>query len=333
MSEHLASLEELRYAYRLLLLREPDVDGFEHFARKIQADGLTTRQLVGEFVGSAEFAKLHELLQPVTALEQSPRLSWQPCTHSSLSSANFRHWAATLRERQPRPHRKIWEWCYIAQALYERGYLVDGNRGLGFAVGTEPLVALFASMGCRIIATDLDFTSASKGGWTKTHEHAENIGILNERGICRAEKFAANASFATVDMCNIPSDLGGFDFIWSSCAIEHLGSIDAAAVFVRSAMRCLKSGGVAVHTTEFNCDSETETITHGKDVILRTADFKGLRAMLASDGHDVGEIDFTLGESEEDRYVDEAPFKGPSHLKLRIGGFASTSFGMIIRKN
>ncbi len=333
MSEQLASLEELRYAYRLLLLREPDMRGFEHYARKIEADGLTTRQLVGEFVGSAEFARLHVPFQPLTALEQSPRLRWQPCTHSSLLSANFRHWTAALRERQPRPHRKIWEWCYIAQALYERGCLADGNRGLGFAVGTEPLVALFASMGCSITATDLDFTSASEGGWTKTHEHAENIGVLNERGICGTEKFAANASFRIVDMCNVPSDLDGFDFLWSSCAIEHLGSIDAACAFVRTAMRCLKPGGIAVHTTEFNCDSETETITHGKDVILRKTDFQGVRALLANEGHDIGEIDFTLGESDADRYVDEAPFKGPSHLKLRIGGFASTSFGMIIRKN
>lgn len=42
--------------------------------------------------------------------------------------------------------------------------------------------------------------------------------------------------------------------------------------------------------------------------------------------------DFTLGTSEADRFVDEVPFKGPFHLKSRIGGFASTSFGIIVRK-
>ena len=36
-------------------------------------------------------------------------------------------------------NRKFWEWCAIAQALEERNLLVSGSRGLGFAVGTEPL--------------------------------------------------------------------------------------------------------------------------------------------------------------------------------------------------
>ena len=54
-----------------------------------------------------------------------------------------------------RLHRKIWEFCFIAQALDERGMLARGRRGLGFAVGTEPLPAMFASRGCAIVATDL----------------------------------------------------------------------------------------------------------------------------------------------------------------------------------
>lgn len=48
---------------------------------------------------------------------------------------------------QERLNRKIWEWCYVAEALSERGMLLPGRRGLGFAVGQEPLVALFASAG------------------------------------------------------------------------------------------------------------------------------------------------------------------------------------------
>ena len=51
-------------------------------------------------------------------------------------------------------HRKLWEWSAIAQVLRERGMLSPGKKGLGFAVGTEPLPSLFASMGCYITATD-----------------------------------------------------------------------------------------------------------------------------------------------------------------------------------
>jgi len=330
----LATTDDIRNAYRLLLDREPDPEGFEHFERRIEAEQLTTRNLVAEFISSKEFAKVHGALTfAAPPLLDAPPLKWQACSYASLQSSNFQHWAVRLRERQKRPHRKIWEWAYIAQALHERGHFGGGARGLGFAVGTEPLSALFASMECRVVATDLDLTSATAGGWTRTHEHAENIGVLNERRICDPRQFSANVQFMNVDMRDIPDDLVGFDFLWSSCAIEHLGSIEAAMVFVLSAMRCLRPGGLAVHTTEFNCESDIATIEHGKDVILRKSDFMRLRESLASEGHDVGEIDFTLGSTEADVFIDESPFKGPSHLKLRIGGFASTSFGMIIRKS
>lgn len=328
-----ATIDELTWAYRLLLRREPDAAGFEHYVRKIEVDRLSATELVAEFVGSAEFARLYGSSRPYPSLVDAPPLKWQPCTLASLQSTNFQHWAVQLRERQPRPHRKIWEWAFIAQALHERGCLVDGAQGLGFAVGTEPLAALFAKVGCHVVATDLDLKAASKGGWNRTHEHAANIGVLNERNICDAGKFSDNVRFMNVDMCDVPDELIGFDFLWSSCAIEHLGSIDAALAFVMRAMRCLKPGGLAVHTTEFNCESDTRTIERGKDVIPRKSDFMRLREALVREGHDVGEIDFTLGTSEADLSVDEAPFKGPSHLKLRIGGFASTSFGMIIRKS
>jgi hypothetical protein len=65
----------------------------------------------------------------------------------------FRTWAEKVRpawdpERSGKPvpsHRKLWEWCYIAQVLWERGLLQPGRPGLGFGVGHEPLAALFAS--------------------------------------------------------------------------------------------------------------------------------------------------------------------------------------------
>jgi len=60
----------------------------------------------------------------------------------------------------------MWEWLFIAEALSERNMLVRGRRGLGFGVGREPLVALFASFGPEIVATDLDPARALAAGWT-----------------------------------------------------------------------------------------------------------------------------------------------------------------------
>jgi hypothetical protein len=65
-----------------------------------------------------------------------------PCTQAQLQSEALQQWIPRLRE-SPSLHRKLWEWCYICQALSERDMLRPGRRGLGFAVGREPLTPDF----------------------------------------------------------------------------------------------------------------------------------------------------------------------------------------------
>ena len=82
----------------------------------------------------------------------------QLCSAESLRSPALRAWAERLRPmwaadddgRDVMLHRKMWEWLFIAEALSERGMLAAGRRGVGFGVGQEPLVALFADAGCNI---------------------------------------------------------------------------------------------------------------------------------------------------------------------------------------
>ena len=57
-------------------------------------------------------------------------------------------------------------------------------------------------------------------------------------------------SFRPVDMTRLPADLVDFDLLWSSCALEHLGQPNRGPAFVLDSLRCLRPGGVAVHTTE-----------------------------------------------------------------------------------
>jgi hypothetical protein len=78
-------------------------------------------------------------------------LQSSPCTVRQFQSPVFQKWCARIKWPLDHVHRKGWEWCYIAQALRERGMLQPGKRGLGFAVGREPLVDLFASHGCEIM--------------------------------------------------------------------------------------------------------------------------------------------------------------------------------------
>jgi hypothetical protein len=72
-------------------------------------------------------------------------------------------------------HRKLWEWAAISQALDERGMLADGKRGIGFAVGTEPLASLFASRGATIDATDY---LADDDGWADTGQNAKSLDAI-----------------------------------------------------------------------------------------------------------------------------------------------------------
>ncbi len=182
-----------------------------------------------------------------------------PCTQAQLISPQFQDWGKRLGERPMHLHRKVWEYCYITQALHERDLLRQGLRGLGFAVGREPLAAFFAGQGCEIVATDLAVEEAAKGGWVETSQHAESLEALNGRNLCPADLFRQRVSFRIVDMRQIPADLGTFDFVWSACSFEHLGSLALGERFVFDALRFVKPGGFAVHTTEYNVSSNTRT--------------------------------------------------------------------------
>jgi hypothetical protein len=233
----------------------------------------------------------------------------------------------------PKPfvaHRKMWEWLFICHALAERSRLEPGQLGLGFGVGREPLVALFAAMGCRITATDLDPQRAQAAGWSDGKQYAGTLETLNDHRLCDPELFASRVSFRHVDMNAVPADLTGYDFTWSSCAFEHLGSIDAGIRFVLDQMRCLRPGGTAVHTTEFNLSSNADTVSSGGTVLFRRRDIDALLGRLRDAGF-VVDGDFTPGETPADRHVDVPPFS-ETHLRTTLGEYVTTSVALVIEK-
>lgn len=267
------------------------------------------------------------------------RSRWRPgmplrsgmCRHDQLDSRTFRSWTAALGESWS-PHRKLWEYCFVCQALDERGLLRPGSRGLGFAVGTEPLVSLFASRGCKITATDLAPGDDRVAAWAPSRQWAGEISALNGRGLCEPAVFARNVRFQPVDMNAIPADLGGHDFTWSCCSFEHCGSIELGLRFLLAQMECLEPGGVAVHTTELNLTSNERTIDTGPTVIFRTSDLEWVALELMARGHAVEPFDLALGSAAEDRHVDRPPYVQRPHLRLELGGFVTTSVGLIITK-
>jgi hypothetical protein len=228
-------------------------------------------------------------------------------------------------------HRKQWEFAFVAQALSERGLLAPGKRGLGFGVGREPLPSLFASLGCAVVASDQSPERAAETGWTRSGQHSADLMTLNDREICEPVQFTQLVSYRMVDMRSVPDDLVDFDFVWSTCSLEHLGSLAAASDFVHRAMSCLRCGGFAVHTTEFNASSNHHTIVDGPTVLYRKRDLEQLCDRLRADGSIV-ELELEDGHEEWDDWIDLPPFQAEPHLKLLIGNFVATSVGLIVQK-
>lgn len=254
------------------------------------------------------------------------------CTQARCQGEAFQRWCAQLGEA-PRFHRKLWEWVFIGETLRRRKLLEPGRKGLGFGVGQEPLVAAFAAAGCDILATDLDPDRAADAGWVRTGQHAAGLAQLNDRGLCNAHEFARRVSYRMVDMNDVPPDLGGFDFCWSSCCLEHLGDLDAGLRFIERSLACLRPGGLAVHTTEFNLSSTTKTVESGPTVIYRRRDIERLVERLAASGHQVAPIDWNRGQGVLDGFVDIPPYADNPHLRLTLGKYVSTSIGLIVTRS
>jgi hypothetical protein len=256
------------------------------------------------------------------------------CRQNDFSTDGFRYW--TARMGQPlMMHRKIWEWFFTADALFQRGQLEPNRNGIGFGVGLEPLPPLFASLGCTILATDTTEEDAVSAGWVGSGQHATSLDALYQLGLCDEMTFRRNMSFRSVDMNNVPSDLDGqFDFCWSSCALEHLGSLDHGIRFVERSMALLKPEGVAVHTTEFNMSSNAHTFESSDLSLYRRRDLEALIDRLQRARHYVEPMDWDQGRGYADGYVDLPPYtSAPLHLRLRIGEYDCTSIGLIIHKS
>jgi SAM-dependent methyltransferase len=243
----------------------------------------------------------------------------------------YADWVRLIRQ-PPRLHRKQWEFVYISQVLRERGFFYSGARGIGFGVGKEPLADLYCSLGCEVLATDLAPDEAAGMGWVETNQHASSKDTLYQ-GLSRREDFDRRVSFRAVNMNSIPDDLRDFDFAYSSCSIEHVGSLDLSKRFLKSVLDVLRPGGLSVHTTEFNLYSDNDTVTEGPTVYWRRSDFTEVARELRAEGHFVEPLDFYPGTGLLDTYVDTPPFvESEPHLRLQLSRFACTSFGFVVRR-
>ncbi len=253
----------------------------------------------------------------------------QLCTTLQFSEPDYRR-VCQLLKLKPHLHRKQWENIYIVRCIEAAGLIAPGFRGLGFGVGRERLPSFLTSRGCEIVATDLPVAEAG-GHWATGAQHSKNLEDLHYPALVDKATFHNRASFRPVNMNAIPSDLRGFDFCWSSCALEHLGSLERGLEFIRKSLGCLKPGGVAVHTTEFNLDSATRTLEEGPSVVYRESDLLEFGEELRSQGH---RISFNLNPgSEPTDYLIDRDRDADIHLRLYVRNqILATSVGLCIAK-
>jgi 2-polyprenyl-3-methyl-5-hydroxy-6-metoxy-1,4-benzoquinol methylase len=255
----------------------------------------------------------------------------QLCTTGQCVESKYQYWCSEMRS-PARLGRKQWEFVFILEALNEAGCFVSGKKGLGFGCGKEPLAAVMAKHGCKVICTDLSTDQAFEQGWVETNQHSEGFANMQYGGICDKNLFFDRVSFRFSDMNDISPELKDFDFVWSACAFEHLGSLRHGMDFVLNAMDCLAPGGVAVHTTEFNLTSNDDTFETESCAIYRQQDIERLVMELESKGFEVWPLNLNPGSHKVDDHVDWPPYHPSIHLKLMLENYVVTSIGIIVRK-
>jgi hypothetical protein len=219
--------------------------------------------------------------------------------------------------------RKIWEYCFIVNAIETYAVTGPGTRGLAFGCGMEFITSVLAAGGSEILATDYVEQSHN---W-----QARGLEDLYSSAHIDRSSFDARVTFQHLDMNQIDPSLTGFDFLWSTGSLEHIGGYDKGLAFVENAMNCLKPGGIAVHTTEFTLTSEVMGHDTPSLSFYCRRDIEQLAARLINAGH-MTILNFERGNTVADMHVDTPPYNYGRTLCAHFSGHVISSIGLIVQK-
>lgn len=316
----------------------PNINALNEIIRDIEVLRLNSKNF-GHHIAKELHKKLID--QDISPMEpQNHNIVSKPTTQKDMESSWFLYWCKEIKVA-PIYHRKLWEHAFILQVLYENNLIKSDVKGIGFGCGQEPLPSYFASKNIKVIASDLDPKNDAARAWIETDQHSASKEIFFFPDLVDRSTFDSNVEHRFIDMNNIPNLGEKFDFCWSVCAMEHLGSIKKGLNFVENSLSILKPGGIAIHTTEFNYLYDDKTIDNWGSVLFRKKDFMALSDRLKKSGHTLIGPDFDTGNGVLDMFIDVPPFGDKdkyfnretlAHLKVDIDGFPATCFGLIIRK-
>ena len=335
-----ADLEKVRLLLRLVNERsQPNINDLIEMVRDIDVLALNVKAM------GYELARRMAAALPARGETEAVTIGLESkaSTQRDMESAWVAHWCAQLKTGVIYS-RKLWEFCYALQALFEQGCLSPSKRGIGFGVGTEPMASYLGSLGQTVMITDLPADDQRVAGWSRHTEYAHSLRQAHHPHLVDWDVFSRSVEHRAIDMNALPNDLGQYDFCWSICALEHLGSIAKGAAFIENAMAILKPGGVAIHTLEFNVNPEGPTIDNWGTVLFQQKHIERLRDRLTANGHHVAALNFDVGSEPLDHFIDIPPWgdgkKGELanrlgysyHLKRSVDGFVATCFGLVVTK-
>jgi hypothetical protein len=268
------------------------------------------------------------------------------CNYEDFLKKDYEDFCNLIGE-QKKIHRKQWEFYIIYKKLIEHLGVFNLKKGLGFAVGQEVIVPLFLNLNASITASDLDPTDPDSIAWINSNQHIANgfNKYINSGYITK--ELLNTCNFEFINMNNIPNKflLNEYDFIWSSCALEHLGSLQNGLNYIIKSLQCLKKGGIAVHTTEFNFKSDDITLETKGCVCYRKKDIEWLIKEVEQLGYYIEPINYNRSNNIVNNHIDNFPYNGStsaiffdsnnydllkSHINLNIEGHCSTSIFIVI---
>jgi FkbM family methyltransferase len=234
---------------------------------------------------------------------------------------NFFKWMNLLKE-PPKLHSKQFQQYAIMEAA--NSIEPTGGRrrlAIGFGVGKEPIPAALVKIGYSVTATDfLDGEISDQ--WQRTGQLVASPDELNERKIISPKDFSEYLQFRNMDMNQIPTDLQGkFDFVWSSCALGHIGGYEQGLDFIRNSLLLLKPGGIALHSTELDVSKlkgryESSTLNFYKledlNAIIQKASMNGFSVS------SIAPVRKKRGASE--KFVVREPWAEKPHMRIEIYG-------------
>lgn len=255
--------------------------------------------------------------------QRAPSLAFpssQLCTDRQFAEPAFRTALTDLGER-PDATRSAWSRAFVLCALRQYGMLRSGGAALSFGVRDDAMPAIAAAAGCavaRVVPMGRDVAEATVA--------------MRRPAICTSAGFDQHVTVLNGEPTKLPSDMRGYDFLWSTDMIASCASVADAFDFVSRTVFRLAAGGIAVHVFDLRVDANDEVGGGEPHLVLRRRHLERLAFMQLAAGHDVCQLRYAGGRfGAWGRTPD--PILASRRAIQMVAGMTVTSFGIVIRRS